>query len=239
MEFVGWLKRIFSVSSITLVFTALAFFIAYKAYVRESPGRMSLMIGEKEMSFSVNRVYLLTTFEDGVVDFSDFKRLPVLGNLSQQPIKDCTFILEFFSDNYFTAPGDYLMKIDSTQHPKYIEMGLKKERVSYMGGQDFPLYTIEMGENEPLMTNFLWTYIHLGMEEPIRYVVRLITVPKKLISGDGEESVLLKAVRPYLLDEDNLREVAIVYNDLVIENPRIKSLKKDDISGVKIKDLQR
>lgn len=239
MEFIQWLKRIFSVGTISVLIGIVSLVITYLAFFRDSPGNLSMSMKTEKIDDKVSTIYVLTPVGDDGIDFVDQSVMPFLGNLTQRPVLDCTFIMEFYTNNQFELFQEYTCRVDTTKASKpYVEMARKMETIGYMGSESFPLIWFGSSAFEPQMTTFGWTYIHRGMKKPRTYNIRLFTVPERMIN-DNEDYVFLKMIRPYLLEEKSLKNVAIFYDNILIQGPRnVKKLSSGNIADLKIADLQ-
>ncbi len=235
-----WLKNIFSVTTIGIVLTALGLLINYLVFRQATPGDLNLTIGKNRVDKNVTIIYVLTPVGDKGVDFMVNCDMPVFANFDQRPVLDCTFIMEFYSKNSFISYPEYMYKVDSTKASKpYVEMAKKVDTIGYMGGELFPLMSMSASSIEPQITTFGWTYIHRGMDDPITYNIRLVSVPERFLDNGNPDYSFLKILRPELLAEKSLKKVAIYYNGVLIQNPKhVKRLGDNNIKDLRLSDIQ-
>ena len=240
MEFISWLKRIFSVGTISVIIGLASLTIAYLSFFRGSPGKLTLAMSANKLDKEVSTVFILTPVEqDGKLDFLKQSIMPYLANYTQRTVQDCSMMIEFYTDKDYEVYSDFMSWVDSTQYTPKVEIAKKIGDMGYMDAEGFPLRRLSVGGDEPKVTTFGWTYIHRGMKTTRTYYVHLITVPKSFIKRGSEDLEFLKILRPYLLDEKNPKAVAISYNGAVIANPRnVDLLRSKSIESIRIRDLQ-
>ena len=238
MEILKWIKRIFSVGTLSVMIAILTGIVTYMSFFRDAPGKITLMVKTNRISKQVSDLYFLMTVRDSGVDFLEQKCTPYLANNTQRTITDFHSILDFYSDNDFQCASDYAYMIDSTESKPRITVLRKVESIGYLGFVSFPLNSINVSNSEPQITHFGWSYIHKGMKDSVTYQIRMITIPERLLIGKDADSEFLKLLRPYLLDNRKSKSIAIVYQEMLIENPRLELLKNDSIDGIRIENLK-
>lgn len=241
MEFFKWLKRIFTVNTVSLIVGIASLLIAYLAFIRESPGKMHFQSYVHKFSKKTQTIFFLIDVNKEAADFLKLEGTPFLANISQKTVQDCVTYFEMVTPFPFEVQENYSCKIDSSATEKnliHAEMALRKETIGYMDGLFFPISKLYASSDEPVIIPINWMYIHKGMKKTVGYRVYLVTLPVGFVSDDEIESTYLRLIRPYLLEGDP-KTSAIVYKNTVIEHPKVSTLKENyDIRKITFSDLK-
>lgn len=240
MDLMTWLKRIFSVGTISAIIGLFSLILAYMAFVRDSPGELTLCMSGQTLGKSVRCIYLFADIKNNRIDFLNANNHPYLGNLSQKAVEDCSVVFSFDDKYQYESFPEYTVIIDSTSNrSRTVEMLLKEDRLGYMASVNFPLGYLYTDTCEQIVEVFNWYYITRGMKDVVNYKILVVGLDSESMSAEQTEQTFIKAIRPLLLEETDFKKIVIAFRDHIVENPKHTGiLRSADISHIKVKDLQ-
>jgi len=222
----SWLKRIFSVTTLTTIATLVGACIAIIQYVEANGGTFIAFVNNKEVTPPVNRTVLVYLDKDSA-DLSQIGIFPQITNPSKYALQDVllTYKIESNSTNvsftdYFSvhrlAQGDEVTNLDKTLYAKT--------------DMPEPFYYFIMSDRGQALINIRATY--KGVEEPFTFQAKVYA--NKLFLNDKEERTRaifndaqhfvtqnnINSVDLYILDSGNVETHENISADkMVIEDP--------------------
>ena len=228
----NWLKRIFSVSTITTIATVLAACIAVIQYVENNGGTFMVIINNKEVNPPISRNILVYLDKDSA-DLTPLGIFPLITNPSKYTIQDVllkykieTYKAEVAYTDFFTihrlAKGCELTNIDKTLYAK--------------SDMPVPFYNFFIKDSGKASVSIRATY--KGVDEPFTFQANvyakkvLRTDPKerhRAIINDAKKFTSqnhLETVDLYILDKDIVETHESISTDKPMEPQEIKDVKE-------------
>ena len=173
----------------------------------------------------------------------DLPEVPILANATSNTIQDIT-VFAYTPKNYKVYPNSrYVTEPEEMRSKKEISIGkvsyaLRQDKINPMDGIYWPVSIIYNDMNE-ILDFPIEIYYSYKTKEMTNILFHIFGIPNKhgsLTPEDIEEN-FINLIRPHILASDRTDEIAIIYNNKIVQSPSKRKLNQNNLTISNILEL--
>lgn len=212
------LKKIFTLQFLAVVIGIISLYITYKTFIRDDQGEITFMIDGKELNKNISIVYYGFFIESDSIDIYSLKDFPILANTSSKTIEDFTLYAYTLNIPKSFANNRYNVAQGSGDNTIAYEYNLSK--IKPLEGVYWPINALYTNKREILVYPIKLIYSY-KTKEASEILLYIIGIPHQKTIEKSEE-VFTKTINPYLIENNDSKHTAIIFNKQIIQKPTLK-----------------
>ena len=207
----SWLKRLFSISTFTLIAGIIATIYAGLSYIHGRPGLLRTYVYKDYFNYKIDNLAFLFCADEYVVDMDDVPIVKFV-NVKENAIPNLKVEVEVGSFTDLTVSSDY--EIVGINEDDTYNLVYKK---NYLEGQNtlpFPISDFDDSESESGLIYLRYNIFHDGLKKPIEFTYCIYI-------ADEIDDELTNSFYDmiYLGARVSNPEIGVIINDTLMTNP--------------------